>query len=69
MKYGIVELNMTFFLQLLNTLLLLGFIVIVFIGIPYYMIKRLKNTNDINKRLEVIEMKIDKLENQKNELL
>lgn len=69
MKYGIVELNMSFFLQLLNTLLLLIFFVIVFIGIPYYMIKRLKNTNDINKRLEVIEMKIDKLENQKNELL
>jgi hypothetical protein len=31
------------------------------------MIRRLKNTKEINKRLEAIEMKLDKMDNLKNE--
>lgn len=67
MTFGVTELNTVFFIQLLNTLILLCIFVIVFIGIPYYMIRRLKNTKEINKRLEAIEMKLDKMDNLKNE--
>lgn len=55
MHYAVIEVNGTFFFQLFNTALLIAIV----IGIPYLIFKAIKRSKSIEKKLDLIEKKLE----------